>query len=251
MRQTTKHIHATLRPKARVSKRPRGRRGVLRTRGVIAPDALSQSLTNGTFAALVRYFTVRPDDAPHVRGLMRDLSLGAASLNREVGRMEQLGLVTRDRTSGPMVRVQAVGRHAAWAPLRALVRAYAKPVELLRVTLIGVPHVAGAFIFGSVARGQADADSDCDVFVVTTPGCSEDDRRAVVQALAVQTANTSLALGREVSFVVYRPEEMQRHLQSGPQFVARVLEAPKQWILGALPTTSPTLVVDPHDVVRA
>lgn len=239
------------RPKARVSRRPRERRDVHRTRGAIAPDALSQSFANGTFAALVRYFTVRPDDAPHVRGLMRGLRVGARSLQREVGRMEQLGLLTRDHGDGRVVRVQAAIRHAAWAPLRALVRIYASPVELLRVTLTGVPHVAGAFIFGSVARGQADVESDCDVFVVTTPGCSADDRRVVVQALAVQTANTSLALGREVSFVVFRPEEMQQHLQSGHRFVARVLAEPKQWIVGALPTAGPASVVDPAGVVRA
>jgi predicted nucleotidyltransferase len=214
----------------RTQRQQRG--GARPSRGHGATDNLSQTLANGTFAALVRFFTVRPDAAPHLRALMRDFGLGTRSLQHELARMERLGLVSLDRGAGRRELVRANAQNPAWAPLRALVRAYSTPADLLRITLTNVPRVAAAFIFGSVARGEAEPDSDCDVFVLTSPGLSDADRRAVVEALAVQTMDTSVALGREVAFVVLRPEDARHQRERGMPFVTRVLEAPKQWVLG-------------------
>jgi predicted nucleotidyltransferase len=219
----------------------RARRRLVPARGCAATDGLSQALANGTFATLVRYFAVRPDGAPHLRALMREFGLGTRSLQRELTRMERLGLITLDRSAAPRVRVRAIAGNPAWAPLRALVRAYANPADLLRVTLAGVPRVSAAFIFGSVARGVAQPDSDCDVFVLTSPGLSDAERRDVVEALAVQTLDTSLALGREVEFIVLRPEDVRHQRERGMQFVTRVLRAPKQWILGDRTRVAATL----------
>ena len=203
------------------------------TRGMKAPDALSLALASGAFATLVRYFTVRPEYTPHGRALMRETGLRARSMQQELARMERLGLVTQEHRADHRVYVRSVLTHPAWLSLHALVRAYATPTDILRITVAGIADIAVAFVFGSVARGEADEQSDCDVFVVTAPGTTVDGKHAVVRALAVQTSDTSRALGREVSFVVYRLEDLQRRLAVPNGFASRVLTGSKLFVRGS------------------
>ena len=227
--------HAGVSSKACGRPTPRGRRArKLPTRGAKAPDALSAALASGAFATLVRYFTVRPEAAPHMRALIRETRLNSRSVQMEVARMETLGLVRREHaTEDRRVSVRAVLGHPAWTALRTLVRTYAAPEDVLKMTVAGVPGIAAAFVYGSVARGDATPESDCDFMVVTAPGLSPDAHRDVEQALAVQTGSTSLALGRDLSVAVYSATSMQHKAASGHGFVARVLADKKRWVRGS------------------
>jgi predicted nucleotidyltransferase len=203
------------------------------TRRAKATDALSATLASGAFATLVRYFTVGPDKTPHLRALMRETGLGARSIQVELARMKQIGLVHEERTAdGRRVTIRAVQTHPAWAPLRTLVRMYALPEDVLKMTIAGLPHIAAAFIFGSVARGTARPESDCDVMVVLADAATLEERRSVETALAVQIGETSLALGREVSVIVYTAEEMRARFLAGQGFMAAVVSGPKRWVSG-------------------
>ena len=227
-------------PASRASKpRPRPAPVRRRTRGVAtrqakAPDALSAALASGAFATLVRYFAVDMERAPHIRALTRDTELNPRSVQMEIARMERLGLVRRDHVPDDRrVCVRAVPSHPAWPALRALVRAYATPEDVLKMTVAGVPGIAAAFVYGSLARGDATPESDCDFLVVTTPGLPLDAHQAVEQALAVQTGNASLVLGRELSVAVYSTETLRRKAVDHHGFVARVLAGKKLWVRGS------------------
>jgi len=105
--------------------------------------------------------------------------------------------------------------------------------DVLRNAVSGIPDIAVAFVYGSVARGDADDQSDCDLFVLTVPGTSVEGNHAVVRALAVQNVEISRAIGRELSLVVYRTEDLRRRLADVPGgFVDRVLSGPKIFVLG-------------------
>ncbi|MEW5918363.1 MAG: hypothetical protein AB1762_18315 [Gemmatimonadota bacterium] len=58
-------------------------------------DALSRAVASGALARLLTYFTVRIDDTPHLRALIRHTGLGARSLQTELARLEELGLLQR------------------------------------------------------------------------------------------------------------------------------------------------------------
>lgn len=204
------------------------------TRGAKATDALSATLASGAFATLVRYFTVWPEAAPHMRALIRDTGLNPRSVQVEVARLEGLGLVRRERgTENRRVCVRAVLGHPAWTALRTLVRTFAQPEDVLKMMMAGMPGIAAAFVYGSVARGDATADSDCDLMVVIAPELSAASHHAIEQALAVQTGSTSLALGRDLSVAVYSAETLQRKAASGHGFVVRVLADTKRWVRGS------------------
>lgn len=158
--------------------------------------------------------------------------------------MEALGLVRRERsTDERRVGVRVVAVHPAWTALRTLVRVFAQPEDVLKMTVAGLPHIAAAFVYGSVASGEATPESDCDFMVVTDPEATRDERRAVEKALAVQTGDTSRALGRELQVVVYSAQELRRHAGTGRGFVPRVMEGAKRWVVGSADVLQSLIVV--------
>lgn len=88
------------------------------------------------------------------------------SVQKALRSLEQLGLIS-SQTVG-RAHVHAINNdHAAIGPLRQL----ADPVALLRdaITEAIDATVTAVIIFGSVARGEAEADSDIDLAVVADP----------------------------------------------------------------------------------
>lgn len=230
MRPAKKQVASTRR--TTLSRKPRNR--TRPTRGAKATDALSAALASGAFATLVRYFTVRPGGVPHVRALIRATELNPRSVQMEVTRMESLGLLRRERSPDSRKVVLRVNTtHPAWPALRTLVRTYATPEDVLRMTVAGIPGIAAAFVYGSVARGDATPESDCDFLVVTAPGLSPEALQSVEQALAVQTGSSSLALGRDLSVAVYSAEAIKRKMASGHGFIARIMADQKRWVRGS------------------
>lgn len=197
-------------------------------------DALSVALASGAFATLVRYFTVGPDKAPHLRALMRETGLGARSVQMELARMEQLGLVRQERaTDGRRVVIHAMQLHPAWMPLRALVRTLATPEDVLAMAIVGVPHIASAFIFGSVARGTARPESDCDFMVITDALATPEVHQRVKTEISGRAGAAGDALGRELSVAVYSLDEFRARVHAGQGFVSRVLVGAKRWVRGS------------------
>ena len=98
----------------------------------------------------------------------------------------------------------------------------ADPVEVIREALVDVPGLEGAFVFGSVARGTAEPESDLDIFLVGT----RDDRKRAVRLLG------------ELGFVIMRPvdvigRESEQVMNSEEPFIQRVLAGPKVWVNGS------------------
>lgn len=227
MRSSSPSRHAPAQHHAR-SRRTKPARRVRRAKSA---DGLSSALASGAFATLVRYFTVAPERTPRLRALIRETGLGVRSVQMELARMESLGLVHVERSADSRhVVVRAQQLHPAWMPLRALVRALAAPEDVLTMALAGVPHVAGAFIFGSVARGTARADSDCDLMIVTD--AEPDEHERVVAELQRRAGAAGDALGRELSMVFYSLDELRKRFHQEHGFVTRVLAGSKRWVQG-------------------
>src|SRR5688572_12990601 len=93
---------------------------------------------------------------------------------------------------GGRVLYGAVAGHPSWDAFRTLVREHADPVAVLRGALMDIDGVRAAFVFGSVARGDARPDSDVDLLVVTDDVQHQDFARAVLEA--------QVLLDREVDF---------------------------------------------------
>lgn len=105
-----------------------------------------------------------------------EIPVTVRDLARHAGVSPQGALsVVNDLARAGMVHVEAAGRsrmvslnrdHLAAEPLIALMSLRARLVDRLGAELAGWDDLAGAWLFGSAARGDGDADSDIDLLLV-------------------------------------------------------------------------------------
>jgi predicted nucleotidyltransferase len=187
-------------------------------------DPLSSTLASGAMARVVIDFAVHPDDASHGREIQRRTGLTPRSLQTELARLESLGVVRR-RPDGRLVRYELVEDNPRWRTLRALIRDFADPADVVRNAIADVPGIGAAFIFGSFARGDTREDSDVDVFLIDD-GIPE-------ERLARRTIDAEILLGREVSVVQMTRDELAGRIETGSSFIRNVLRGPKVWLVGS------------------
>ena len=132
-----------------------------------------------------------------------------------------------------VVESQTVGRamihsinedHYAIGPLRVLLDPYAA----LRDTVRGAvgSSASAVVVFGSVARGEAIADSDIDLVVLAPPDW---DGRAKLQDVV------RARIGNDCDVLVFTPEEFARLAASGDEPVVSDILADGVGLLGSLP----------------
>lgn len=192
-------------------------------------DHLTSLLGSEVRARLIVHFVVHPGSSLNVRALGRHVGVtGKRSLQVEVDRLCGLGLLQR-RTAGREVLVSR-STASPWKALTLLVQEYA-PVHVLRDALAVVPGIQAAFIFGSIARGDARPDSDIDLLVL---GDDIPDR-----ALGKAILDASVVLDRALDAKRYTREAFLRDAQPGASFLSAMLRGPKVWVAGS-PADLPT-----------
>ncbi|HEV3052340.1 MAG TPA: nucleotidyltransferase domain-containing protein [Longimicrobium sp.] len=182
-------------------------------------------LASRALAYLILYFLVHPDAAPHFRALQRATGLASRSLQHELARLQQLGMLQSER-DGRLMRYRRVADYPRWSPFRELVRQFADPGPVLRIALADVPGLEAAFIYGSCARGEMHPESDIDVFALGDTLKDVDTRLALTQ----RTVEASVLLDREVSVTRYTRNKLEARRTGG--FLSSVLAGPKQWLVG-------------------
>jgi predicted nucleotidyltransferase len=118
--------------------------------------------------------------------------------------------------------ISARTEHPLFPEIRSLVEKTAGVEALLRVAL-NTPEVLVAFIFGSVATGQAKPGSDLDLFIIGVLGL-----RKVTKLLSGMTDR----VGRVVNPHVMLPEEFARKFQSKDHFVSNVITSKRLFVMG-------------------
>jgi predicted nucleotidyltransferase len=104
--------------------------------------------------------TGAPLTGRRIHALVDEHSLGA--VQQALRDLERIGVITTE-TIGRAGVHRINEAHDAIAPLRSL----ASPIEMLtRVVREAAPDVEAVIVFGSVARGEARADSDIDLVVI-------------------------------------------------------------------------------------
>src|SRR3990167_3966466 len=164
------------------------------------------------FGSVVRFRALRALFAEPGRGfgqreLAAEAGIDPGGVAKLLKRWVAAGLVTRRQQDG-LPRYSA-SADPAWAPLVALMQQDSVLVNTLRDALTSVPGVAVALVFGSVARGEASADSDVDVFVLGS-----------VSELKVNAALKSAGrtLGRAVHATASTIEGFMKQIRGGESF---------------------------------
>ena len=185
-------------------------------------DQLSPFLGSEARARLLAHFVVHPESREHVRWLERHTGLGKRSLQAELARLEAMGLVRREREGRRVVYVRS-GYTPQWRAIESLVGEYGIPL-LIRDALVDVPGIEAAFIFGSLARGDARPDSDVDLLVYGDPELS---------ALGHAIGDLALVLDRRLDVKTYDRARFVRDNRVGASFLPSALAGPRLWVSGS------------------
>ena len=166
---------------------------------------------------------LRPDEAWHGREIARRTGLSHGALNRELAGLAKAGVLKRDRR-GNQVLYSADPDCLVFQELASILRKTSGLADLLVEALTPVAdQIQVAFVFGSMACGQARTGSDVDVMLI-----GELDFVEGVKALyPVQET-----LGREINPVIYSAEEFRRKCAARDPFLSDVLNNEKLFLIG-------------------
>lgn len=166
---------------------------------------------------------LHPDTSYHVRELARLTGTSAGTLHKELTKLT-IGGVLRRQEVGNQVRYSADRDCPIFDELASILRKTSGLVDVLAEALNSVEKsIVLAFVFGSVARGEQQSNSDVDVMLVGSLGFAD----------AVQVLHPVQAiLQREINPVVYSADEFRRRAASDDSFVREVLSKPKLFVVG-------------------
>ncbi len=157
----------------------------------------------------------------HLRELERRSGLAVGTIQQEIRKLEGMELIVA-RKDGNRVYYSANTAHPLYEDIRSLVLKTSGLIEVLREAL-SRDGVASAFVFGSFARGEEGAEGDIDVMIIGDAGLKE---------VSGWLRGVSERLGREVNPHVMDGDGFGRRRESGDDFLRRVLDSPKLFVVG-------------------
>lgn len=184
-------------------------------------NILAEILSSKTRAEIFRLLFGASADILYTRELQRRTQASLGAVQHELQKLRRLGLLTV-RKDGNRVAYSAMKNHPIYPEIHRLVLKTIGLADLLR-TALKHPQIDWAFVFGSLARGEEDAESDVDLFVIGETGLRE------VTRLLSKVAEH---VGREINPHVMRRTEFLRRKSEKEAFLMRVLVAPKLFVVG-------------------
>ncbi len=185
-------------------------------------DQLTGFLGSHARARLLAHFVARPGSRIHGRSLERLTSLGKRSIQLELGRLVDMGLLICE----PQGRRHMYRRrpNEQWQAVSQLVSSYG-PLAVLQNLLRDIEGLKAAFVFGSMARGDARPDSDIDIVLYGGPEAELGVARAVLDA--------ALVLDRPIDTKWYDRQRFLADVQEGASFLPAAMKGPKIWLFGS------------------
>ncbi|RMX04908.1 MarR family transcriptional regulator [Corticibacter populi] len=191
--------------------------------------SLASALFSDSQARTLEWLFGQPDRAFHLNELRRLSGLGSASIQRELKRLVEAGLVRTERV-GNLRRFQAAPDSPIYEELVALTRKTLGMAVRLHDALEPLEsNLNLALIYGSVAKQTDTAHSDIDVLLV---GEALTLSQVLERLLPVEQA-----LGRRINPNLFTPREFAQRLQQPDSFVRRMLSQPTVVLYGSLPET--------------
>ncbi|UCH47295.1 MAG: transcriptional regulator [Betaproteobacteria bacterium] len=188
--------------------------------------SISRALFTDSQARVYRCLFGQPEREFHLNELRRLTGLGSASLQRELNRLADAGLVTSERV-GNLRRFRANPSSPVYMELIALTRKVLGAEPLLRDALAVLTfNLKGAWIYGSYAKESETAQSDLDVMLVGN--------RLTLSRVLEVLAPLEEELGRKINPTLYTTAEFAKRRAEPDSFVNRVLAQPVLALMGNL-----------------
>jgi predicted nucleotidyltransferase len=188
-------------------------------------SSLADALFSTTQQRVLGLLFGQPDRSFYATEIIRLAGAGSGTVQRELARLEQSGLVTVRRL-GTQKHYQANAGSPLYDELVSIARKTVGLAEPIRRALEPLaPQIDAAFVYGSVAKKQDSAASDIDLLVVSDD-VTYADLFGLLEPLTV-------SLRRTVNPQVYTRRELAKRMSEGNSFVTRIMAQPKVWIYGS------------------
>jgi uncharacterized protein len=159
----------------------------------------------------------------YLSDLARKIGVTPSSLQREVARLSQAGILRR-RDDGNRTYYSAETESPLFADLHGLILKTAGLRDILTESLEPFrDRIKVAFIHGSFAREEERPGSDIDLMVIGRVGLAE---------LAPALKKAEAVLLRPVNPSIYTPREIAAKLAGGHHFLETVMSREKLFVLG-------------------
>ncbi len=178
-----------------------------------------------TRQSVLRLFLMNPEARYHLREVARQTGKAVGTIQSELPNLLAAGILTKT-VSGNRTYYQANTQCPIYPDLRRLILKTVGLVDVLRDRLGPLcEEIEAAFVYGSMASGEAGPGSDVDLMVV---GDVDD------MALHAAVGEAEEALGRTVNYSLLSREEFERRKEEKQGFLARVLAGPRMAVLGSV-----------------
>jgi predicted nucleotidyltransferase len=192
-------------------------------RNAAADVSIADALFGRARQAVLALLFGQPDRAFYTREIIGAARVGASAIQNELEQLTRAGLLLRE-PRGNQVHYRANRRAPIFPELSGIVTKTFGIADVLRKVLAPLADAIDlAFVYGSIARGQATAGSDIDVFVVTSLDLTDLDR---------VLDGAEKKLGRKVSPTVMERSELEQRIARRDHFVSTVLAQPMIHLAG-------------------
>ncbi len=186
--------------------------------------SIASALFSDSQSRVYAWLFGQPERTYHFSELLRLTGLGSASLQRELRRLAEAGLVRSERVGNLRCYV-ANAQSPVFDELVALTRKALGKVPLLRAALAPLqPRLQAAWVYGSVARQADKADSDVDIMLVGND--------LLLSEVLDVLVPLEPQLGRTINPTCYTPLEFAQRRAEPDSFVNRVLLQPTLALIG-------------------
>jgi len=187
--------------------------------------SLGEALFSKTQRQILGLLFGHPDKSYFAKEIYRLAGLGVGTVHRELDKLTSVGLLTLEHV-GNQKHYRANRKSPIFEELRGIVQKTFGLADVLREALSGhADEIKLAFIYGSVAKETDRASSDIDVLII-----SNDLSYSEVLSL-FDTAESRV--GRKVNPTIYKNEEFQKKLMADNNFVKRIIDQPKIFLIGS------------------
>lgn len=168
--------------------------------------AMAELLGGASRYQVLRCLYEQPGRTFRVRELASEAGVDAGNASRWLRRWADLGLLETSSERGQTV--YSASRDPALKPLQTLLQQNGETARVLREELARFKApIDAAAIFGSVARGEAGADSDIDLLLI-----ADSTSRLDAQA---HFKKAGRRLGRPVNVLLYTPDDWRKAREQG------------------------------------
>jgi uncharacterized protein len=187
------------------------------------PKALGDLLFGQTRGRVLALLYGIPEQTFFVRQIARQIGTSVGSVQRELETLSEVGLLNRTAV-GRQVFYQANRNHPVFAELRSLIAKTSGVFHQLRSALAPIAaQITFALVYGSIARGDEDAESDVDLMIVGN---------VILDDVLTQLAPVERAIGRPINPTVYSLKEFEARIKDGNHFLNSVLHGKKMLLIG-------------------